>query len=242
MPLPKIATPNYELELPSTGQTIEYRPFLVKEEKILVLALESGSQNQITKAVKDVLKNCISTKGIKIDKLPTFDIEYLFLNVRAKSIGESVDVEVICPDDGQTTVKKTIFLDEIEVRKSDDHDPVIEIGNGYFVKMKYPSLDQFIENNFEVEDNKTDENFKKSLSLIASCIDSVYNEEEAWDPSDCTKKELTDFIESLNSTQFKKIEKFFETVPKLAHTFTITNPETKVESEVTIEGLASFFA
>ena len=242
MPLPKIATPNYELELPSTGQIIEYRPFLVKEEKILVLALESGSQNQITKAVKDVLKNCISTKGIKVDKLPTFDIEYLFLNVRAKSIGESVDVEVICPDDGQTTVKKTIFLDEIEVKKSDDHDPVIEIGNGYFVKMRYPSLDQFIENNFEVEDNKTDENFKKSLSLIASCIDSVYNDDEAWDPSDCTKKELTDFIESLNSTQFKKIEKFFETVPKLAHTFKITNPETKVESEVTIEGLASFFA
>ena len=242
MPLPKIATPNYELELPSTGQIVEYRPFLVKEEKILVLALESGSQNQITKAVKDVLKNCISTKGIKIDKLPTFDIEYLFLNVRAKSIGESVDVEVICPDDGQTTVKKTIFLDEIEVKRSDDHDPVIEIGNGYFVKMRYPSLDQFIENNFEVEDNKTDENFKKSLSLIASCIDSVYNDEEAWDPSDCTKKELTDFIESLNSTQFKKIEKFFETVPKLAHTFKITNPETKVESEVTIEGLASFFA
>ena len=242
MPLPKIATPNYELELPSTGQIIEYRPFLVKEEKILVLALESGSQNQITKAVKDVLKNCISTKGVKVDKLPTFDIEYLFLNVRAKSIGESVDVEVICPDDGQTTVKKTIFLDEIEVRKSDDHTPVIEIGNGYFVKMKYPSRDQFIENNFEVEDNKTDENFKKSLSLIASCIDSVYNDDEAWDPSDCTKKELTDFIESLNSTQFKKIEKFFETVPKLAHTFKITNPETKVESEVTIEGLASFFA
>ena len=237
MPLPKIATPNYELELPSTGQSIEYRPFLVKEEKILVLALESGSQNQITKAVKDVLKNCISTKGIKIDKLPTFDIEYLFLNVRAKSIGESVDVEVICPDDGVTTVKKTIYLDEIEVRKNDNH-----IGDGYFIKMRYPSLDQFIENNFEVEDNKTDENFKKSLSLIASCIDSVYSEEEAWDPSDCTKKELTDFIESLNSTQFKKIEKFFETVPKLAHTFTITNPETKVESEVTIEGLASFFA
>ena len=127
MPLPKIATPKYELELPSTGETIEYRPFLVKEEKILVLALESGSQNQITKAVKDVLKNCISTKGIKIDKLPTFDIEYLFLNVRAKSIGESVDVEVICPDNSRTTVKKTIYLDEIEVKKSDDHNPVIEV-------------------------------------------------------------------------------------------------------------------
>lgn len=242
MPLPNIATPTYELQLPSTGDTVEYRPFLVKEEKILVLALESGSQSQITKAVKDVLKNCILTKGVKIDKLPTFDIEYLFLNVRAKSIGESVDIEVICPDDNVTKVKKKIYLDEIKVVRSEDHDQTIDLGNGYFLKMKYPSLDQFIENNFEVEDSKTDANFKKSLNLIASCIDSVYNDEEAWDPSDCTKKELTDFIESLNSTQFKSIEKFFETVPKLTHTFKVTNPKTEVVSDVTIEGLASFFA
>lgn len=241
MPLPTITTPTYELELPSNGKTIEYRPFLVKEEKILVIALESGNQGQITKAVKDVLKNCISTKGIRIDKLPTFDIEYLFLNVRAKSIGESVDIQVTCPDDNITQVKKKVYLDEIKVVKGEDHNPLIEIGNGYFIKMKYPSLDQFIETNFEVE-NGTDENFKKSLDLISSCIDSVYNEEEAWDPSDCTKKELTDFIESLNSTQFKKIEKFFETVPKLSHTFKVTNPNTKVVSDVTIEGLASFFA
>lgn len=241
MPLPTITTPTYELELPSNGKTIEYRPFLVKEEKILVIALESGNQNQITKAVKDVLRNCIVTKGIKIDKLPTFDIEYLFLNVRAKSIGESVDVQVTCPDDNTTQVKKKVYLDEIKVIKGEDHDPLIEIGNGYFIKMKYPSLDQFIETNFEVE-NGTDENFKKSLNLISSCIDSVYNEEEAWDPSDCTKKELTDFVESLNSTQFKKIEKFFETIPKLSHTFKVTNPNTKVVSDVTIEGLASFFA
>lgn len=241
MPLPTITTPTYELELPSNGKTIEYRPFLVKEEKILVIALESGNQNQITKAVKDVLRNCIVTKGIKIDKLPTFDIEYLFLNVRAKSIGESVDIQVTCPDDNTTQVKKKVYLDEIKVIKGEDHDPLIEIGNGYFIKMKYPSLDQFIETNFEVE-NGTDENFKKSLNLISSCIDSVYNEEEAWDPSDCTKKELTDFVESLNSTQFKKIEKFFETIPKLSHTFKVTNPNTKVVSDVTIEGLASFFA
>ena len=241
MPLPTITTPTYELELPSNGKTIEYRPFLVKEEKILVIALESGNQNQITKSVKEVLRNCIVTKGIKIDKLPTFDIEYLFLNVRAKSIGESVDVQVTCPDDNTTQVKKKVYLDEIKVIKGEDHDPLIEIGNGYFIKMKYPSLDQFIETNFEIE-NGTDENFKKSLNLISSCIDSVYNEEEAWDPSDCTKKELTDFVESLNSTQFKKIEKFFETIPKLSHTFKVTNPNTKVVSDVTIEGLASFFA
>lgn len=242
MPLPSIATPTHELELPSTGQVIEYRPFLVKEEKILVLALESGSQNQITKAVKDVLKNCIKTKGVKVDKLPTFDIEYLFLNVRAKSVGESVDIEVTCPDDGETTVTETIYLDDIQVAKDPNHNPVIDIGNGYFIKMKYPSLDQFIETNFEVEGSTTDQNFKKSLALIASCIDSVYSEDEAWDPSDCTKKELTDFIEQLNSSQFKEIEKFFETTPKLAHTVTVVNPNTKVKSEVTIEGLASFFA
>ena len=167
MPLPTITTPTYELELPSNGKTIEYRPFLVKEEKILVIALESGNQNQITKAVKDVLRNCIVTKGIKIDKLPTFDIEYLFLNVRAKSIGESVDIQVTCPDDNTTQVKKKVYLDEIKVIKGEDHDPLIEIGNGYFIKMKYPSLDQFIETNFEVE-NGTDENFKKSLNLISS--------------------------------------------------------------------------
>lgn len=242
MPLPNIATPTHELKLPSTGQTIEYRPFLVKEEKILVLALESGNQNQITKAVKEVLKNCISTKNVRVDKLPTFDIEYLFLNVRAKSIGESVDVQVTCPDDGETVVKKRIFLDEIIVSKSEEHEPLIDIGNGYYIKMKYPSLDQFVENNFEVESNSTDANFKKSLNLISSCIESVYNDEEAWDPSDCTKKELTDFIEQLNSSQFKKIEKFFETIPKLSHTFKVTNPNTKVENEITIEGLASFFA
>lgn len=242
MPLPNIATPTHELSLPSTGQTVEYRPFLVKEEKILVLALESGNQTQITKAVKDVLKNCILTKGIKIDKLPTFDIEYLFLNVRAKSIGESVDIEVTCPDDEQTTVKKTVYLDEITVVTSDDHNPVIDIGNGYFIKMKYPSLEQFVESNFEIEDTKTDANFKKSMNLIASCIDSVYSDEEAWDPSDCTKKELTDFIEQLNSNQFKMIEKFFETIPKLTYQFKVTNPNTKVVSDVVIEGLASFFA
>ena len=241
MPLPTIATPKFELELPSNGQTIEYRPFLVKEEKILILALESGNQNTITKAVKDVLRNCIVTKGVRVDKLPTFDIEYLFLNVRAKSIGESVDIIVTCPDDGKTQVKTTVNLDEIRVEKNNNHNNEIDLGEGLTMKMKYPSLEQFVETNFDVQ-GSDDENFKKSMGLIASCIDTVYNDDEAWDASDCTKKELIDFIEQLNTKQFKEVEKFFETIPKLTYTAKITNPETKVESDVVIEGLASFFA
>ena len=241
MPLPTISTPTFELELPSSGEIIEYRPFLVKEEKILILALESGNQNTITKAVKDVLRNCILTKGIRVDKLPTFDIEYLFLNVRAKSIGESVEILVTCPDDGVTQVKTTVNLDQITVQRSDDHDKEINLGSGLVMKMKYPSLEQFVETNFDVSGGN-DENFKKSMGLIASCIDSVYNQEEAWDASDCTKKELIDFIEQLNTKQFKEVEKFFETIPKLSYTAKIKNPKTEVESEVVIEGLASFFA
>ena len=242
MSLPKINTPTYELVLPSTGKKIKYRPFLVREEKILILAMESEDMNEITNAIIQILSDCIITRDVKVESLATFDIEYLFLNVRAKSVGESVDIEVTCPDDGETTVTETIYLDDIQVAKDPNHNPVIDIGNGYFIKMKYPSLDQFIETNFEVEGSTTDQNFKKSLALIASCIDSVYSEDEAWDPSDCTKKELTDFIEQLNSSQFKEIEKFFETTPKLTHTITVVNPMTKVQSEVTIEGLASFFA
>ena len=239
MPLPKIATPTYELELPSTGETIQYRPFLVKEEKLLVLALESEDTKQITTAIKAVIKNCILTKGIKVEDLPTFDIEYLFLNIRGKSVGEELEVDVICPDDGKTQVAIKIQLDDIKVQKDENHTNKIKVDDSIMMEMKYPSLEQFIKNNFDFNDKNA---MDQSFELIASCIGTIYTEDEAWSTADCTKKEVNEFLESMNSSQFKSIEKFFETMPKLSHTITVTNPETKVESEVVLEGLASFFA
>jgi len=239
MPLPKIATPSYELELPSTGETIHYRPFLVKEEKVLVIALESEDTKQITTAIKTVIKNCILTKNIKVETLPTFDIEYLFLNIRAKSVGEEIEVNVICPDDEETTVTVKIDLDAIKVEKNENHTNKIKIDDSIMMEMKYPSLDQFIKNNFDFKKTNA---MEQSFDLIASCIDKIYTEEEVWSAGDVTKKELMEFLEQMNSTQFKEIETFFETMPKLSHTIQVTNPKTEVESEVILEGLSSFFA
>ena len=240
MPLPKIATPTYELVLPSTGKKIKYRPFLVKEEKILILALESEDVTQITNAIKAILKDCISTR-IKVDTLPTFDIEYLFLNIRAKSVGEALDLVVTCPDDNETTVPVKVYIDEIEVLQDEDHTTDISLDGNLTLRMKYPSLDEFVENNFEFGDNNDSSIIEKSFDVIAACIDMVFDKEDSWAAADCTKKELVEWLETLNSSQFKKVEKFFETMPKLTHTITVTNPNTKVESEVILEGLSSFF-
>jgi hypothetical protein len=239
MPLPKIVTPEYDLVLPSTQKKITYRPFLVKEEKLLVLALESENTKQIKTAIKSVLKSCILTRGIKVEKLPTFDIEYLFLNIRARSVGEEVEVNIVAPDDGVTNVTVTIDLDEIQVQTNENHTNKIKLDDTLVMEMKYPSLEQFISNNFDFEDN-TDIN--QSFELIASCIDKIYSEEEVWATEDCTKKEVIDFLEQMNSTQFKDIEVFFDTMPKLSHTIEITNPSTKVKSTIVLEGLSSFFA
>jgi hypothetical protein len=239
MPLPKISTPTYELELPSTEETILYRPFLVKEEKLLVIALESEDTKQITTAIKTVIKNCIITKNIKVETLPTFDIEFLFLNIRGKSVGEQVDVNIICPDDNETNVSVSINLDDIKVQKNEEHTNKIKVDPTIMMEMKYPSLEQFIKNNFDFNNQNA---MDQSFDLIASCIDKIYTEDEVWSTSDVTKKEVTEFLESMNSSQFKDIEKFFETMPKLSHKIQITNPKTKVESEVVLEGLASFFA
>ena len=238
MPLPKIATPTYELVLPSTEKTVRYRPFLVKEEKLLVLALESEDNKQITTAIKTVIKSCVTAKGLKVETLPTFDIEYLFLNIRGKSVGEELEVNIVCPDDKQTEVSVWIDLDDIQVQKSDDHTNQIKIDDNIMMEMKYPSLDEFIKNNFDFKEGNQ---MEQSFDLIASCIDKIYTEDEVWSTADCTKKEVKEFLESMNSSQFKDIEKFFETMPKLQHTITVKNPKTKVESEVVLEGLASFF-
>ena len=240
MPLPKINTPTYELELPSNGKKIKYRPFLVREEKILIMALESEDMKQITDAIIQILSDCIQTRGIKVSDLSTFDIEYLFLNVRAKSVGETVEVNVTCPDDGETTVQMEIPIDDIKVQKSKDHKNIIKLDDNLSMKLKYPSIDQFVENNFETNDETSDVN--RSLSMITSCIDMIYDSEESWSASDCTKKELNEFLDQLNTKQFKEIETFFTTMPKLSHTIKVTNPNTKVKSDVVLEGLASFFS
>mgnify|MGYP001274637605 FL=1 len=237
MPLPSIATPTYEIVLPSSNRKIKFRPFLVKEEKILILAMESQDTKQIASAVKNVISQCILTKGIKVDKLSTFDIEYLFLNIRGKSVGEIIEVMVTCPDDGKTQVPTSINIDSIKVQKDKDHSRDIKLDDQYTLRMKYPSLNEFIKNNFNAGDIKVDDTF----DLIASCVDQVFSDEESWTSDECTKKELIDFIEQMNSAQFKKVEKFFETMPKLEHTVKILNPNTNVESEVKIEGLQSFF-
>ena len=238
MPLPKIATPTYELELPSTEKTVNYRPFLVKEEKLLVLALESEDTKQITTAIKAVLKSCVLTKGIKVEHLPTFDIEYLFLHIRGKSVGEEIEVNITCPDDEKTQVPITLNLEDIKVQKNDKHNNQIKLDDNLMMELKYPSLDQFIKNNFDFDEKNQ---MEQSFDLIGTCIDKIYNEEEVWATADCTKKEVKEFLESMNSSQFKEIENFFETMPKLSHTIKVTNPKTKVESEVVLEGLASFF-
>lgn len=239
MPLPKIATPTYELVLPSNKKTIKYRPFLVKEEKLLVLAIESEDTKQITTAVKNVIKSCVLTRGIKVESLPSFDIEFLFLNIRGKSVGEEVEINITAPDDGMTQVPVTIALDDIKVIEDEEHNKQIKLDDSLMMEMRYPSLDQFITNNFDIDDNM---NIEKSFDLIASCIEKIYNEEEVWATDDCSKKEVTEFLEQMNSIQFKRIEKFFNTMPKLSHTVDIVNPKTKVESTIVLEGLSSFFA
>ena len=236
MPLPKISTPTYELTIPSSQRKIKYRPFLVKEEKILIIAMESQDDKQIAQAVKDVLGSCILTKGISVNKLSTFDIEYLFLNIRGKSVGETVEVLVTCPDDNTTKVPVVVNLDEIKVIRSENHSADISLDGNLSMRMKYPSMGEFVKSNFNVE-MKVDDTF----DMVCSCIEQVYSEEESWAAADCTKKELLEFLEQLDSSQFKKIETFFETMPKLSHTFKVMNPNTKIESDITLEGLNAFF-
>jgi len=238
MPLPKIATPTYELVIPSSQKKIKFRPFLVKEEKVLILAMESEDTNQIANAVKNVISSCILSRGIKVEKLSTFDIEYLFLNIRGKSVGEQIEVMVTCPDDKKTKVPTSINIDSIKVQIDDKHSKDIVLDDQYTLRMKYPSLSEFIKNNFaNIDDINVDDTFE----LIASCIEQVYSEEESFAASDCTKKELSQFLEQLNSSQFKMIETFFDTMPKLSHTVKVTNPNTGVENEIILEGLQSFF-
>ena len=244
MPLPKVITSQYELILPSTEKVIKYRPFLVKEEKILLEAKESKNETQIINSLKQILKNCIVTKGIKVEELPSFDIEYIFLNIRAKSAGENLDIIYTCDDDGETKVPLTIFIDEIKVQKDPEHSRDIVLQDNLILRMKYPALKQFVETRFdigEVGEQSSSEKIDKSFEIIASCMDVIFNNEEGYAASDCSKKELFDFLDDLTNSQFNKIENFFATMPVLKHTVVIENPKTKVKNTLTLEGLTSFF-
>ena len=239
MPLPKVNTPTYELVLPSTNKKIKYRPFLVREEKILIMALETEDAKQITSSVIEILNACILTRGIKIEKLATFDLEYLFLNVRAKSVGESIDVNVTCPDDNKTTVEVKVDIDSIKIIKNKNHKDTVKLDDTLSLKLNYPSIEQFIENNFESSKGGEVTN---TLDMITSCIDMIYSDEESWNASETSKKDLEEFIEQLNTKQFRVIEGFFDTMPKLSHSIKVKNPKTDVESTVVLEGLAAFFS
>ena len=237
MPLPKINTPTYELTLPSNRKKIKYRPLLVREEKILIMALETEDQKQITAAIIQILTACIMTRGVKLNELATFDIEYLFLNVRSKSVGETISLNLICPDDEKTSVEVSIDLDSIKVKKDKSHTNIVKLDDNLSLKLKYPSMKQFIESNFEAGV----ETVSNTMDVVISSIDMIYNEEESWNASESTKKELEDFIDQLNTKQFKLIENFFDTMPKLSHKIKVKNPKTDVESTVLLEGLAAFF-
>ena len=236
MALPNLTTPTYELEIPSTDQKIRYRPFLVKEEKILMMAMESKSSADITQAVKDIVSECTFNK-VKIDDMPMFDVEYIFLNVRSKSVGEVSKLKLLCPDDGKTYADVEVNLSEVKVQVGDDHTNKIELGNGMGMIMKYPTIDSFKESGIK------DINPNNMLEVISTCILQIYEEEgkKVYDTKDQTKKEVTDWIEQLNSKQFKDVQNFFETMPKLKHEITIKNPKTKKESKIMLNGLNDFF-
>ena len=238
MPLPKLNTPTYELTLPSSNRKVKYRPFLVKEEKILLIAMESEDEKEMQNAVKQILKNCILTRGISVDKLAVFDIEYLFLNIRGKSVGEDIKLNIVCPDDEVTEVEVSVNVEDVKIQKSDKHDPVIQLTDQVAIVMKYPSMEMFVKNNITGENQqKVDTIFDMTID----CISQVVEGEDVLEAKSFSKKEMLEFVETFDTQQFQKIQDFFETMPKLNHKIKVLNPKTNIESEVTIEGLSSFF-
>lgn len=233
MPLPKLAIPEYELTLPLSDTKVAYRPFLVKEEKLLYLAMESQNDKEMIKAVKTIVKNCTNLKN-KVEDLSTFEIEYIFLKIRGKAVGEVSEFKVTCPDDDETQVTVQIPLDQIEVVVPEGHTTKIKLDDTVGVIMKYPSLEVFVNQN--MSDNP---GIDDVFALAAGCISQVYDDEEIYDSF--TKHEALEFLENLNSDQFVKIQNFFETMPKLSYTLEIQNPKTKKKSDIVLEGLASFF-
>ena len=237
MALPKLTTPTYELEIPSTDEKISYRPFLVKEEKILLMAMESGKNEDIVNAVKQIVSECTFNK-LKLGTMPMFDVEYIFLNIRAKSIGEISKLKLLCPDDNKTYANVEVNLEEVQVQVSDDHTNKIELTDSMGMIMTYPTIDSFAESGIQniTASNMTD--------IIGKCILQIYedNGEKVYEAKDQTKKEMTEFIEQMNTTQFKKVQKFFDTMPRLKHEIKVKNPKTKKMNDITLSGLNDFFA
>lgn len=233
MSLPTLNVPTYNLTVPSTKQRIKYRPFVVKEEKILLLALESEDDAQIAEALKSIVCSCVTTKDFDFNKLASFDIEYIFLNIRAKSVGEIIELFLTCPDDNETEVKVNINVDDIKVKFDKGHSKTVKISDDLWVDLKYPGIDTFLG-----PQNNLDDTF----TFIAKSIEKIYNEEDVWDDSTTTVDEFVSFLENMSSKQFNDVQNFFQTMPSLKHEVKITNPNTKVESSYTIEGLANFFA
>jgi len=236
MALPKLTTPTYELEVPSTDEKIKYRPFLVKEEKILLMAMESGKNEDIIRAVKDIVAECTFGK-IDLGTLPMFDVEYIFLNIRAKSIGEVSKLSLLCPDDKKTYAPIEIDLSDVKVQVGDDHTNKIELTDEMGMIMTYPTIDTFAESGIQTI------TASNMLDMIGGCVLQIYEKkgEKVYEAKDQTKKELTEFIEQLNTKQFQKVQKFFDTMPRLKHTIKVKNPKTKKESKVTLSGLNDFF-
>ena len=237
MALPKLTTPTYELEVPSTDEKIKYRPFLVKEEKILLIAMESGEPADIVNAVKDIVNECTFNK-LELGKMAMFDVEYIFLNIRAKSVGEVSSLRLKCPDDEETYANVDVDLSEVMVHVEKGHSPKIELTEEMGIVMKYSTIDSFTGTGI------TDVTAENMLDVITTCIDHIYDKkgEEKFDAKDQTKKELTEFIEQLNTSQFRDVQTFFDTMPKLKHVVTIDNPKTKVKTDVALQGLNDFFA
>ena len=237
MALPKLNTPTYELEVPSTDEKIKYRPFLVKEEKILLMAMESKDNAQIINAVKEIVSSCTFEK-LNVATMPMFDMEYIFLNIRAKSVGEVSNLKILCPDDKKTYANVELDLTKVEVQVGDEHSNKIELTDDMGLIMTYPTIDSFLESGIETIDANN------MLDVISTCILQIYEEkgEKVYQAKDQTKKELTEFIESMNSNQFKKLQSFFDTMPKLTHTIKVKNPKTKKSSDVKLTGLNDFFA
>jgi len=234
MALPVLNNPNYEMELPSTGEKIEYRPFLVKEQKILMMAMESKDTSAQSKAIVDIIKNCTFGKiDDKVEGLPTFDIEYMFLQLRQKSVGETVDITITCPDDETTKVPVTVNLEDINVVKTEGHDKVIMITDKIGMTMKYPTMKQIM----GYDMNKLD-SMEGTFGIIQDCLENVFDEDQVYD--EMSKKELSEFIEQMTTDQFQKVTSFFTTMPKLKHTVKVTNPNTGVENEIVLEGMQSF--
>ena len=233
MALPKLNTPTYELELPSTAEILKYRPFLVKEQKLLLIAQESGEDTQIANAMGELVKTCTFNK-IDPKITPMFDLEYIFLKIRGKSVGEKVELNLLCPDDGKTTVKKTININDIEVQMDETHTNKIKITDDIELEFRYPVLDDMI----ELETHESE--IEKTFFFLKSCIQSITFGDDIHHRVDLKDKEIIDFIDSMTGDQFETLTEFFNTMPKLRHIINVTNPKTKKKNEILLEGLESF--